>query len=245
MTTIAVLGATGTAGRPLTEALRRRDHAVRAISRSAPEFPADLDTGRGLAAALEGCEVAFDVSNAPPRAGRTILPQRARRLADAAASAGVSHLVCLSIAGIDYVPFGYYRGKLEQEAVVRDGPTPWTIVRCTQFHELLAGAFTAMGRLRVSPRGRIPVRPIAAGEAAEALAELAGTPPAFDTVTVSGPATETVTELARTWARRQPRRLVPVPLPLPPKLGRALRGGALVGPPPHREGTIEFARWLG
>jgi nucleoside-diphosphate-sugar epimerase len=65
MAMIAVVGATGTVGRPIAAALRRDGHEVRALSRRAPEYPVDLRTGAGLDAALAGCDVVVDASNGP------------------------------------------------------------------------------------------------------------------------------------------------------------------------------------
>ena len=51
----------------------------------------------------------------------------------------VRHHVLLSIVGIDRVDGNaHYAGKREQERLVAEGPTPWTIVPFTQFHDFAA-----------------------------------------------------------------------------------------------------------
>ena len=46
----------------------------------------------------------------------------------ACADAGVGHLVCVSIVGIEQVPSRYYRAKLAQEEIVKTAAgLPWTI----------------------------------------------------------------------------------------------------------------------
>ena len=65
MTTIAVIGATGTAGSRVVARLRSRDVAVVEVSR---EHGIDLFSGADLCEALRGVDVAIDVSDAvPPR----------------------------------------------------------------------------------------------------------------------------------------------------------------------------------
>jgi uncharacterized protein YbjT (DUF2867 family) len=48
------VGGTGTVGAEAARELERRGHAVRVLSRHAPEHPVDLRDGSGLAAALDG-----------------------------------------------------------------------------------------------------------------------------------------------------------------------------------------------
>src|SRR5471030_2586125 len=113
---IAVAGGTGTIGRRIAVALSRDGHEVRALRRGAAQYPVDLTTGSGLEAALVGCDVVIDASNGPPsRKARAVLVEGSRRLLEVEARAGVRHHVCVSIVGIEDVPMGYYRVKLEQE----------------------------------------------------------------------------------------------------------------------------------
>ena len=171
---IAIAGGTGTLGSHLTGELRSRGHEVRVLSRSAPEYRVDLRTGAGLGPALEGCDVVVDASNNASRKAAQVLAGGTRRLLDAERAAGVGHHVCVSIVGCDQVPMGYYRVKTDQENLVAQGPVPWTIVRATQFHELVAKAFETAARWRVLPAPRALLQPIAAAEVAGYVAGLAG-----------------------------------------------------------------------
>lgn len=128
--------------------LRSRGHDVRVLSRSSPEYRVDLTTGEGLAEALAGCDAVVDASNSQSsakQAARTLV-EGSRRLLAAEEAAGVGHHVCVSIVGCDQLPMGYFKVKADQEAVVEHGPVPWTVVRATQFHELMDMAFTAGAR---------------------------------------------------------------------------------------------------
>jgi uncharacterized protein YbjT (DUF2867 family) len=244
MTEFAIIGGTGTVGRHIVQELRATGAEVRVLSRHSPEYPIDLATGSGLEAALRGCSVVVDASNGPSRHPEPVLVDGARHLARAAEAAGVNHIVCVSIVGIEEVPAGYYRAKVAQERNLRDGAVPVTVVRSTQFHELVASAFAACARWGISPRLGARVQPIAAAQAARAVAQVAQGNHGDGTIQVAGPEIETAGALARTWAQHTGRHLLPLHVPLPPRLGRSLRDGGLTCPTPDISGTMPFAAWL-
>jgi uncharacterized protein YbjT (DUF2867 family) len=246
MTEFAIIGGTGTVGRHIVQELRSAGAAVRVLSRHSPDHPIDLATGSGLDAGLYGCGVVVDASNGSSRHPEPVLVEGARHVARAAQAAGVSHIVCVSIVGIEEVPAGYYRAKVAQERNLRDGAVPVTVVRSTQFHELVASSFAACARWGISPRLGARVQPIAAAETARAVAQVAQDADrhADGTVNVAGPEIETAGALARTWAHHEGRRLLPLHVPLPPRLGRTLRDGGLTCATPDVSGTTSFAEWL-
>ena len=138
---IAVVGATGTLGRRVVRALD--GHDVLELSRSGA-VPVDLRDGSGLDAALAGADVVVDASDARVVEGPPRLLEAGRR-------AGVRHHVAISIVGCERVRMKYYGIKVEHERVVREGPVPWTIVRATQFHNLVDWAFGKAARWVSSP----------------------------------------------------------------------------------------------
>jgi uncharacterized protein YbjT (DUF2867 family) len=242
---IAVIGGTGTLGRHVTAELAARGHEVRVIGRSSPDFPVDLTTGEGLGAAIGGCSAVVDASNATSsRRATQVLVDGSQRLLEAEQKAGVAHHVCISIVGCERVPMGYYKVKVEQERVVRQGSVPYTIVRATQFHELVAGAFSAAGRYRVLPVPGLQLQTVAAADVARVVAEVAGGAPGRDRVQVAGPQVSSARDLARTWRSVTGRRAVLVPVPLPGKLGRVLRSGGLTADDADVLGQVTFAEWL-
>ena len=115
---IAVIGATGTAGRKVVEHINAAGHEAVEISRSTG---VDITTGEGLEAALAGAEVAIDASSPWPAEGEDIgefLSGVMRRVVEAWKSAGLKHIVYLSITNIDkpeVAKFDYYRAKALQE----------------------------------------------------------------------------------------------------------------------------------
>jgi len=241
---IAIAGGTGTLGRPVADALRSRGHEVRVLSRRGPEYRVDVTTGEGLAEALEGVHVVVDATNDSSKHAADTLVEGSRRLLAAEEVAGVGHHVCVSIVGCELVPARYFRIKAEQERVVEEGPQPWSIVRATQFHELVDMALAPTARKHLMPVPRVPLQTVASTEVARVVADVAEGAPRRGRVEVVGPEVVDARELARTWRSTTGRRALLLPLPLPGRMGRALRAGALIAERPDVRGTTPFATWL-
>jgi uncharacterized protein YbjT (DUF2867 family) len=240
---IAIVGGAGTLGGHITSELSSRGHDVRVLSRRSAKYPVDLVTGHGLATGLGGCDAVVDASNASRHAAQ-VLVDGSRRLLAAEQAAGVAHHVGISIVGCELVPMGYYKVKVAQEQVISSGPVPWSLVRATQFHELLAMWLAAAAKWRVLPAPAIPFQTIAAAEVARVMADVAEGEPGRGRIQVGGPEVRTAAELARTWQSITGRRALLVPVPVPGKMGRALRAGALTAPDADVLGTQTFADWL-
>jgi uncharacterized protein YbjT (DUF2867 family) len=231
MTTTLVTGATGALGVPTVARLRAAGHDVRALSRrSSPGLTTgDLLTGAGIREALGGADTVLHLATTR-RAGGDVAATRT--LLDAATAAGVRHLVLISIVGIDDIPLGYYRGKVEVEGLVRESGLPSTVLRATQFHSFVEAIFTVQ---RWSPVLAVPalrLQPIAVEEVADRLAELAGAPPAGRVADIGGPEQRDLPDLARLWAQATGTRRPVLPLRLPGKLFAAYRSGAGLVPGP-------------
>jgi uncharacterized protein YbjT (DUF2867 family) len=248
---IAVVGGTGTLGKPLVAKLAVGSDEVLVLSREAPQkLPdgashrrIDLTTGEGLAGALAGVEVVVDVSNSStPRRAAPVLVEGTKRLLRAGAEAGARHYVGVSIVGCERVPMGYYKVKVEQEEAIAAGAIPWSLLRATQFHTLIAWAFGQMGRFGVVPTGSARLQPIDSTVVAERLAEVAHAAPAGRLPDVAGPEVRTLTELARIW-RRAGHRALPLRLPMVGRIGRPTREGVLCNPGAAAGGPT-FEEWL-
>jgi len=247
MTAILVTGSTGTLGRALVPRLTEAGHEVRAFSRRPrpPSTPpqawatGDLRANVGLDEALAGIEVVVHCASA--QRGDQVAAQN---LIAAARRAGAPHLVYISIAGVDRVPVGYYGAKLAVERLIEDSGLPWTILRATQFHELLLRGCELLARLPVLlVPAATSFQPVSAGEVAGRLACLAGQPPAGRVPDMGGPQVRTSRDLAGRYLRASGRHRPVLPVWLP---GRAFagyrRGGHLA--PGHATGTVTFDEFL-
>ncbi|RSS40851.1 SDR family oxidoreductase [Streptomyces sp. WAC08241] len=240
MTTILVTGGTGTLGRLVVECLRADGAEVRVLSRHSRPYAVDLREGTGLDAAVEGVDTVVHCASTP-RGGDD---RAAGHLIGAARRAGVRHLVYVSIVGVDRVPLGYYRTKLAVEEMIEGSGLGWTVLRATQFHDLVVEVLRNAARLPVMPLpAGVADQPIEVAEVAARLAELAAGEPAGRVPDMGGPEVLPFRELARTYLRAigQHRRLLDVPL-----AGKAYRGFRAGGhlTPERAVGTVTFEEFL-
>ena len=111
-----------------------------------------------------------------------------RHILEAAANAGVGHLVLLSVVGSERLSgSGYMRAKVAQERLVKASSVPFSIVHATQFFEFLpriANDATEEGTVRL-PAALI--QPMAADEVASTMSAVALGAPVNGTIEVAGP----------------------------------------------------------
>lgn len=200
----------------------------------------DLSSGAGIADAVRGCPVIVHCATGPRRdTAATHNLIGAARHADV-----ITHLVYISIVGVDRVPLGYYREKLATEQLVAQAGMPWTILRATQFHDLLAWAFTGLSRSPVLPvPAATSVQPVDVGDVAARLVELATTAPAGRVPDIGGPQVRPMADLAHAWLAATGRRRVVLPIRLPGAVARGYREGGHLAPR-HRDGRRTFEEYL-
>jgi uncharacterized protein YbjT (DUF2867 family) len=210
----------------------------------------DLATGNGLTAALTGVTTVVDVSSVATTGRRRPVAYFAcstENLLSAERLAGVQHHIALSIVGTDQVGQGYYAGKRVQEALVRAGRVPHTIVRSTQFHEFAA---QMLRRMSLGPIAVLPIvtcQPVAADEVAQLVVELVLRGPAGPAAMpqIAGPEVLRLAEMVRRLIRAQGRRQLVVPFRVPGRGGALMAsGGLLPEDGRYTKGTTTFEAWL-
>ncbi|WP_077000012.1 SDR family oxidoreductase [Variovorax sp. KK3] len=233
----------GLIGGKLASLLEAAGHRVTVAS---PSRGVNALTGEGLDNALAGADVLVDVSNSPSFAPDAVLQffrTATAKLLAAARAAGVRHYVALSVVGSDRLPDnGYLRAKLAQEALIRDGGVPYTIVRATQFFEFLKGIADSAGEgMRVSSA---LFQPIAADDVARFLAQVVEQPPRHGLVEVGGPERLPMHEAVQRAldAGGDPRRAVGDPQAT--YFGSVLDDRALVAADDAAIGAITLEHWL-
>ena len=206
---LTVIGGTGLIGSQVVQKLTAAGHeAVPA----APSTGVDLITGKGLDQALEGADVVVNVANSPTfdEASLDFFRTSMTNLLAAGESAGVRHQVILSIVGVDQVPqLDYYRAKTLQEELLRQGPTPYSIVRATQFFEFVNAilSWTSDDTTVRLPATRL--QPMATADVVDAVVEVATGTPLRGIRNVAGPDVFPLDELGKiTLAAQQDNRTV-------------------------------------
>ena len=241
---ILITGGTGTIGRVVARRLLDAGAHVRILSRgrrspgaSGPTGHADyvvgdVKTGAGLAEAV--ADVDTVVHCVDP----------AHHVVEAALRAERPHLVYISIVGVDRIPFGYYRRKLADEQLISTSGLPWTVLRATQFHDLVAVMLRGLATLPVMvvPAG-FSFQPIDVRDVGVQLAALALAGPAGRVPDMAGPEVLPMTDLARRYLAAVGKHRSVVPVALPGRLARGYRAGANLAPD-RAVGTIPFDRYL-
>lgn len=243
MTSILVTGGTGTLGRLVSDRLRERGHEVRVLSRHAKPYAVDLRVGSGLDAAVEGVDAIVHCASSP-RGGDD---RAAAHLLAAARRASVPHLVYISIVGVDRLPLAYYGVKHKVERMIEEAGASgqgWTVLRTTQFHDLVLRLLAAEARLPVLPLpSGVSVQPIDTGEVADRLAELAVGAPAGRVDDMGGPQIRPLADLARAYLHATGRRRPIVPMRLAGKAYAGYRSGAQLTPE-RAVGKVTFEEFL-
>ncbi|MDX3797915.1 SDR family oxidoreductase [Streptomyces sp. AK04-3B] len=194
---IVVVGGTGLIGSQVVRRLKELGHEATAAAQSTG---VNVITGVGLDEALAGAETVVDLTNSPTfdEASPAFFRTSMDNLLEAARTAGVGHVVVLSIVGVDQVPeLDYYRAKVLQEELLEAGRIPYSIVRATQFMEFVDAvlSWTTDGETVRLPR--TPIQPIAAADVAAAVAEAAAGTPLEGVRDIGGPEVFTLDELGR------------------------------------------------
>jgi uncharacterized protein YbjT (DUF2867 family) len=195
---IVIIGGSGLIGSKLTSILRDSGHQALPAS---PKSGVNTLTGAGLAEALEGASVVIDVSNSPTleeSASLQFFETSTGNLLAAEAAAGVGHHVALSIVGTERLgKSGYFRAKMAQEKLIKEGSIPYTIVEATQFFEFVASIADAATEGETVRLPSALIQPIAADDVASAIAAVAVGSPLNQTVEIAGPEVFRFDELIR------------------------------------------------
>ena len=233
---ILVAGGTGTLGTRLVRLLSDRGMEVRVLTRDparAAHVPrtvqiltGDLREPAAVAAAVRGCSTVVSAVHGFVGPGKPS-PESIDRdanlaLIQAAATAGVEHLVLVSGLGVaaDH-PMSLYRAKFAAEQALRASGLRWTIIRPSAYLETWIGVTGAKlagkGQALVFGPGRNPVNFVAAEDVAVAVdlaihdRSLRG-----QSVDVAGPENLTFTQIADQLiaAGGRPGRTRHIPLPM-------------------------------
>ena len=197
-------------------------------------------TGEGLEKVLTRANVVVDVTNSPSFEDNAVLDFFRRstgHLLSAAAAAGVSHYIALSVVGSDRIrDSGYLRAKRVQEGLIEAGGVPYTVLHLNA----IADGGTEGNAVYMSPS---KFQPVAADDVAATLAEIATAQPKNGVVELAGPEASSMAEFIQSFlsSRGDERKVIPDPDAkyfgaVPDKDGLAPSGPFIAGP-------TRFADW--
>jgi len=241
---VLVTGGTGMLGSLVVRRLVEEGHEVRVLSRTdgptqegATRWVGDVRTGVGLPAAFEGAEVVVHAASNPRRRVRETEVVGTTNVL-AAARSNSSHVIYVSIVGVDRHRFPYYRAKRSAERLVESYEDTWAIQRATQFHQLLA-FFFSYGVFFRTPH--LAFQPIHPGDVADRLVSLVGSRATGHAAELGGPEVLGIRELVEVKRRCTGKRTLLVPLPAVSWLGDFDRRAHCT--PEHAEGTTTWEQW--
>ncbi|MHA7306805.1 SDR family oxidoreductase [Arthrobacter sp. TMN-49] len=255
MVVIAVAGGTGLAGRAVVQVAIADGHKVRSLSRRPPAAEArvvgaeyvhaDFRTGEGVALGLVGVDTLIETMDARSAAGLRALPVTSVAVLAAAARAGVGRCVLLTIVRAGECSMSYYEAQAARALSYERSGMATSVVYATQFHDLVAGIFSAGAKVGFIPAFRgVSFQPISTADVARLLVDealLGGTEQR--SVLAGGPAVLTMKALAQEWKTVTHSKARVTSVPLPGSLGTFLRlGRNLV--PDHAVGRVSFGQWL-
>src|SRR3954447_12352793 len=227
---VAVVGATGTVGRPLVEALAA-DHRVVGVARRPPAsdeavdwVAADATDPDAMRAALEGVEVVYHLVHS---LGSDDFEERdraaARAVARAAASAGAAQIVYLGGLGEASVQLSpHLRSRAETGAILVAGSVPVTTLRAAMIVGKGSAAFETINALvdrlpvMVCPRWvSVRTQPVALEDVVAALVAVCGREESFGvSYDVGGPEVMTYRQMMERAARFRGKRPILIEVPV-------------------------------
>lgn len=238
---VAVVGG-GPSGKAIERALLERGATVRLLSRSNgfDVLQADSIERLGQPDVIVEATGRFTMSRS---AATDFFTRSTRAVAAAARAVDARHLL-LSIVNCelpDVQGYGYFAGKTAQERVAREESPNLTIVRSTQWFEF---AGQNRERMKLGPISLVPqmtIKPVALDAVAGVIADLATGTRASTLTELAGPEVTTLWNMTKQLPQA---RATPLPMPIPGRMGRAFRYGALV---PGAEAEVlgpTFSQWL-
>lgn len=240
---LTVIGGTGRIGSQVVAKLKAAGHDP---VPAAPSTGVDLITGAGIDQAVAGADVVVNLANSPTfdESALDFFRTSMDTLVTAGDRAGVKHQVVLSIVGVDKVPqLDYYRAKTLQEELLRQGPTPYSIVRATQFFEFMDAvmAWSADDTTVRLPATRL--QPMAAADVVDAVVGVALGTPLQGIRNVAGPDVLPLDEIGRmTLIARQDGRIVVTDDTA--GMFAAITGDELVAGPDAHLAPTHYRDWL-
>jgi uncharacterized protein YbjT (DUF2867 family) len=166
-------------------------------------------------------------------------------LLNAARDAEIDHILYPSIVGIDKINYFYYQNKEQAERLIEDSGLPFTILRGTQFHELIDMVMSALNKLPFFlfvPK-QFQLQTIAARDMASKLVDQIHEGPGGRVPDFAGPEVMTAEEMGDAWLSISGYKKQLINLPAWGNVARGFRQGKVTNPE-RAVGEVSWKEWL-
>lgn len=199
-----VTGASGVLGKELCKILQREKVAYKVAGRTRVENAEwsflDLKTGEDVEESVKGVEVIFHCASSTKQMDGKVDVGGTKKLVEAAKRNGVKHFIFISIVGTDKVEMKYYGIKTATEEVIKQSGINYSILRATQFHELLDFLFSKILLLPVCFIAKdLKFQVIEVRTVAEKMFEISKAAPLNGTVNLGGKEILGMRTMAEQW----------------------------------------------
>ena len=151
MENVLVTGGTGTLGREVVNRLLSLSYETSVLTSKQNVlmpggcriFEGDLEKNTGLDIALKNADVIIHCASNPQNSLKVDV-EGTRNLIKAINRNKTHHLIYISIVGVDKSDYPYYKVKVTVEKMIKECGIPFTILRTTQFHNLVLNIITSL-----------------------------------------------------------------------------------------------------
>lgn len=235
---ILVTGGTGVLGSSFAALAKENGYEVVLASRNKPSSSQaewtylNLETGEGLSTALSGVEVVFHAATSPAKNMEKVDVMGTSLLLEECIKNGVKHFVYPSIVGIDDIPMKYYRAKLSVEALITESGIPYSIMRVTQFHNLVDKLISILAKypICIVPTN-LKFQTVDVDEVSETFIQIVKNGPLGRVEDFGGPEILSLKEMYMSWKEQSKVNRLLIPLPyFPGKTFKAFQEGKNTNP---------------
>jgi uncharacterized protein YbjT (DUF2867 family) len=205
---ILITGGTGTLGREIIKQLNYPGQQIAVITtQEDPGLPkginivkGDLSDRQSIRDAVNNADIVIHSASNPLNA-QVVDVDGTRNLVASINKKKLKHFIYISIAGIDKSDFPYYKVKYNVEQLIAAANVPYTILRATQFYEFVLHRMIKpydTGKSLTIPAG-LKFQAIDISEVAGRVTGLMESAPKNETITIAGPAVQTIEEMAQAY----------------------------------------------
>lgn len=198
MQSVLITGGTGTLGQELNKQLIEKGYVVNILSsKEKPDIAfftniiqGDLTDPASLKEAVESAEIIIHCAS-NPRNAQVVDIEGTKNLLSLLDTNTCKHFIYVSIAGVDKSDYPYYQTKYAVEKLIEASGIPYSILRATQFHDLVLYRIIQVFDQGIGMPIQIPAnmqfQSIDKTDAAASIVDLVTNPPTYSVTTIGGP----------------------------------------------------------